>query len=232
MLSGLILSAAALVLGACGDERREPTTAERLKNVQTLQATQPDFYVPRKSVDYMADLKDLKDSPKLRDEASSIAKAGAAGQPRTGSATPAAAAVVAPVIAPTQPVIASGLPATSSTFTLPTPPAPSSTLIASATPSASPAIASRITSVANSAVTVVNSFQPNFPAAATAQGIESAVVRARMAINASGAVTDVTILAATPARLFDREVRAALMRWKFNAGADARTAEQEIRFQR
>lgn len=53
-----------------------------------------------------------------------------------------------------------------------------------------------------------------------------------MDINANGTVTDVTILVATPVRFFDREVRAALMRWKFNAGTDARSAEQEIRFQR
>ena len=95
-----------------------------------------------------------------------------------------------------------------------------------------PVIAPRISPAAKSAVTVINSFQPNFPSAAIAQGIESGVIRARMDINANGTLTDVTILAATPVRLFDREVRAALMRWKFNAGTDARSPEQEIRFQR
>jgi len=70
ILSNLILTVLVLLLKACSDYRREPTTAERLKNVQARQATQSDFYIPRKSVDYMANLKDLKDAPKLRDAAS------------------------------------------------------------------------------------------------------------------------------------------------------------------
>ena len=132
----LILTILVLLLNACSDYRREPTTAERLKNVQARQATQSDFYIPRKSVDYMADLKDLKDAPKLRDETSGSAKAGVAGQPRAGLATLVLVAVVAPVIAP------------------------------------------RISPAANSAVTIINSFQPNVPRAAIAQGIEPGVMRA------------------------------------------------------
>lgn len=136
----LILTILVLLLNACSNYRREPTTAERLKNVQARQATQSDFYIPRKSVDYMADLKDLKDAPKLRDETSGSAKAGVAGQPRAGSATLVVVVVVVAVVAPV--------------------------------------IAPRISPAANSAVTIINSFQPNFPRAAIAQGIEPGVMRA------------------------------------------------------
>ncbi len=55
--------AAASLLAACGKSDRVPTTAERLASVQNKQETQPDFYVPRKTVDYMTDLKSLKDAP-------------------------------------------------------------------------------------------------------------------------------------------------------------------------
>jgi periplasmic protein TonB len=47
----------ALGTAGCNKAERVPTTTERLKSVEQLQSTQPDFYVPRKTVDYMADLK-------------------------------------------------------------------------------------------------------------------------------------------------------------------------------
>ena len=53
-----------------------------------------------------------------------------------------------------------------------------------------------------------------------------------MTINAAGDVSAVTIIAARPARVFDREVQTALQRWKFNPGTDGRTFETEINFQR
>jgi TonB family protein len=62
------------------------------------------------------------------------------------------------------------------------------------------------------------------------QGVESATVLARMTINASGNVTAVTILQATPPRLFDRSVKTSLARWKFNPGVDGRSYETEVSF--
>ena len=43
---------------------------------------------------------------------------------------------------------------------------------------------------------------------------------------------NVTILQAQPARVFDRSVQQALARWKFNPGAEGRSYETEINFQR
>ena len=53
-----------------------------------------------------------------------------------------------------------------------------------------------------------------------------------MNINALGDVTGVIIISARPVRIFDREVQLALQRWKFNPGADGRTFDTEINFQR
>ena len=61
-------------------------------------------------------------------------------------------------------------------------------------------------------------------------GVETGTVRARMTISASGEVTNVAILKAEPARVFDRSVQQALSRWKFNAGADGRSFDTEVGF--
>ena len=73
---------------------------------------------------------------------------------------------------------------------------------------------------------------PSFPIAAASRGIETGTVRARLAINAAGAVTQVNILSANPPRIFDREAIRSLEGWKFNTGAEARTYEVEIEFKR
>ena len=81
-------------------------------------------------------------------------------------------------------------------------------------------------------MTVVSREQPSFPREAVRQNVESGTVRARMNINALGDVTGVIIISARPVRIFDREVQLALQRWKFNPGADGRTFDTEINFQR
>ena len=176
--------AAVALLAACGKNERSITTEERLKAVQTKQETQPDFFVPRKTVDYMGDLKSLKDAP---------------------SQTEPTEALVAPA-APTHPAVVAA-------------PAP---VVAAPTPR--PA--------SEAAVTVVSREQPSFPREAVRQNVESGTVRARMNINALGDVTGVIIISARPVRIFDREVQLALQRWKFNPGADGRTFDTEINFQR
>ena len=72
--------------------------------------------------------------------------------------------------------------------------------------------------------------QPDFPRDAARNGIESGTVRARVMINATGAVSSVVILEAKPPRVFDRAVSQALQRWKFNPGADGRSYDTEINF--
>ena len=47
---------------ACQKSDSIPTTADRLKSVEQRQQTVPDFYVPRKAVDYMSDLKSIKEN--------------------------------------------------------------------------------------------------------------------------------------------------------------------------
>lgn len=77
---------------------------------------------------------------------------------------------------------------------------------------------------------MVSREQPTFPRDALRAGIETGTVRARMTINAAGEVTNVAILQAQPARVFDRSVQQALGRWKFNTGTDGRTFDTEVGF--
>ena len=62
-------------LAACQKSDKLPTTAERLKNVEVRQQVEPESYLPRKSVDYMATMKDLKDAPDKPDAAKAEPKA-------------------------------------------------------------------------------------------------------------------------------------------------------------
>lgn len=73
---------------------------------------------------------------------------------------------------------------------------------------------------------------PEFPRDALAQGIDRGTVRARLAIDASGKVTDVEIIDAQPRRVFDRAVRRALARWTYPPGEASRTTVVEVAFQR
>ncbi len=204
--------AAVALLAACGKNERSVTTEERLKAVQTKQETQPDFFVPRKTVDYVGDLKTIraaaKPDPAFKTESAKIA----ATEPAKPSQTEPTEALVAPA-APTQPAVA-----------VPAAPVVAAPAPVVAAPAPRPA--------AEVAVTVVSREQPSFPREAVRQNVESGTVRARMNINALGDVTGVIIISARPVRIFDREVQLALQRWKFNPGADGRTFDTEINFQR
>ena len=193
-----------LLLGACQKSETVPTTAERLKSVEQKQQTQPDFFAPRKSVDYMTDLKNLKDAPAKPEPIAVPAKV----------AETRPAPVAAPVPTPTR--VAEPAPA---------PPAQ----VASAAPTARPAAPKPDLSMQT---TALSREQPDFPREAIRQNIDTGTVRAKLTINAAGEVTNVAIVQSRPSRIFDRAVITSLTRWKFNPGADDRSYETEINFQR
>jgi len=203
-------------LPGCGKADKIPTTAERLSTVQQKQETQPDFYVPRKTVDYMADLKTLKDAPARPEPARVETAKPTATKPAAQEPKAAAAFAAPPAQAAPQPA-STALPASS---------APASNVVASSAPTARPAAKQEAVPV----VSVISREQPAFPRDALRAGIENGSVRARMTINAAGEVTNVVILQAQPARVFDRSVQLALGRWKFNTGADGRTFDTEVGF--
>jgi TonB family protein len=121
------------------------------------------------------------------------------------TAQPAAPAVVVPV---------------------PPPSAPPPVQLAAAAPSTLP------TRPATRKLEPVAREEPDFPRDALANGITKGMVRARLAIDASGKVTGVEILDAQPRRVFDRAVTRALARWTYEPGEPARTTEVEVSFSR
>ena len=234
LISMTCLSAAVVLFAGCQKTDLGPTTAERLKSAEQRQQTVPDFYVPRKTVDYMSDLKAIKETaapvepPKkdsnAKDAKTIVAEAKAAPSKAGTSATtvePAKAPVSAAPVAP--PVVVAAAPRAPEPIAAP---APAPVVVASAAPTARPA------PEVPSLVTVLSRQQPDFPRDAARQGVESGSVRARITINGGGDVSNVTIIQARPLRVFDRSVVSALSLWKFNPGADGRTYDTEVSFAR
>jgi len=214
-----LAAAFAVLLSACQKNETIPTTADRLKSVEQNQQVQPDFYVPRKGGSYLDGLKNMKDAPV---------------KPEPPAAVPAkpATIAVAPVLAPSSsptPAPASGRAAERAVERAvepaPTPPPQ----VASAAPTAR-AAAPKVEQTAQ--VTPIFREQPEFPRDAARQNIDTGSVRAKLTINAGGEVTNVTIVQSRPTRIFDRAVISSLNRWKFNPGAEGRSYETEINFQR
>ena len=81
-------------------------------------------------------------------------------------------------------------------------------------------------------LTPVSRVNPEFPREAVSAGADTGRVKARMTIDASGEVTRVEIIEATPRRLFDRAVVKTLSQWKFAPGSDGRSMEVDVNFQR
>lgn len=69
-----------------------------------------------------------------------------------------------------------------------------------------------------------------YPRAAIRSGIEKGRVVARVNIDEEGNVTDVTIVSATPPRVFNQEVTEKLKTWKFKPEGQKYTGEVEINF--
>jgi len=238
-----IALAVVLLLAACEDKKRELTTTERMQAVQQRQETQPDFYVPRKSVDYMADLNELRDN-KNQEKPPAIA---AQNNPRSEvpnltsatilmvrPATDSIAAATSPANLPVPPVLTemSAIPPAVIFVPREAPIAPPVTAQDKQMSAAVSSVAAevQIAGAANQ-VRVMSSTRPNFPREAAQRGIQRGNVRARATINAVGDVTDVTIISANPVGIFNREVISAMQRWKFNAGANNRSFETDIAFQ-
>ncbi|HEX7605198.1 MAG TPA: TonB family protein [Usitatibacter sp.] len=78
----------------------------------------------------------------------------------------------------------------------------------------------------------VSRVDPEFPREAIAAGADKGRVKARMTVDATGEVTRVEILDATPRRLFERVVIRTLSQWKFSPGSDGRLMEIDIDFHR
>jgi TonB family protein len=250
-ISTTCLAAIVTSLTACQKSDLGPTTAERLKSAEQRQQSVPDFYVPRKTVDYMSDLKAIKETtppvePPKKDvptkevstkevalKTPADAKAAAA---KTAAAAPAAPAATAAAPTLTPAGALGGAPVAITPSPAPTPPpkaiepvpAPAPVVVASAAPTSRPTPSQDATPI----VSVVAREQPEFPRDAARQGVESGAVRARLTINASGDVTNVAIVQARPLRVFDRAVTNALLRWKFNPGAEGRTYDTEVSFSR
>jgi TonB family protein len=234
---GIALGIGAIVFGLAACQKAEPplTTADRLKAVQTKQESQPDFFVQRKSVDYMADLKNLRETNQKNEKAEAAAPTPAAARAEAARAAAASAPAATPVAATPAPVVTAPAPVVTTPVSTPSPQPRPEPVVPAAAPVAAaptPAPAARPAASADTSVTVVNREQPAFPREAIRSGVESGTVRARVSINAAGDVSNVAILDSRPARVFDREVSNALRRWKFNPGADGRTFETEINFQR
>ena len=71
---------------------------------------------------------------------------------------------------------------------------------------------------------------PVYPRDALRAGISKGTVIARLQIDGKGSVTEVQIVSADPPRVFDKEVRRALLLWKFQADGEKYVGEVEISF--
>ncbi|WP_160329876.1 TonB family protein [Sterolibacterium denitrificans] len=70
---------------------------------------------------------------------------------------------------------------------------------------------------------------PAFPSDALDDGVDSGSVKARLSVAADGSVTNVDILEANPKGYFEKAVKRALVRWKYEPGA-AETIDALVTF--
>lgn len=187
------------------------------------------------------------------------AKALPAETARPASPTTAAAALPSPTKAATTPTIVPAAPSATVAPAAVAPTAPALTLATAlpvapvAQPAAAPAVAApaaapivaatqvaaapvasppavvRPAPAAAREIKLVNRVEPTFP-----RGFESekGTVRARLQVDARGAVTGVDIVEANPPRVFDRTVRTALQQWRYEPTGEAFSVIAEINFSR
>ncbi|HJV69474.1 TonB family protein [Ideonella sp.] len=85
---------------------------------------------------------------------------------------------------------------------------------------------------ADGAPKILKKVPPEFPGEATRKGITDGVLKAKLSIDASGAVTEVAIVEATPpkAKIFNDAATTALNQWKFEASGKPQTFELKLVF--
>lgn len=87
-----------------------------------------------------------------------------------------------------------------------------------------------IASSAMAAPKVLKKVPPEFPSAATKKGVKTGSVKAQLNIGPDGKVVDVSILEASPPKLFDKAVIEALMDWRFEGNGEKQTHELKLVF--
>jgi periplasmic protein TonB len=171
--------------------------------------------------------------------------------PVTPPAAVVAAAVVPPTIAPTAasstvapspvapttpaltlatalPAVPAAQPAAAPAVGVPATPAPAAQVATAPAASPPPAAARPAPAVARE-IKLVNRVEPTFPRGYDA---DKGTVRARLQVDARGAVTGVDIVEASPPRVFDRSVRTALQQWRYEPTGEAFSVIAEINFSR
>ena len=157
---------------------------------------------------------------------------------------PVAATVTPPTVAPTgvpsitpAPTLATAPPATVVAPPVAAPvviasPAPVTQVAAAAAtsaPAASPPAVVAARPAAAREIKLVTRVEPTFPRGFDA---DKGTVRARLQVNAQGAVTGVDIVESNPPRIFDRTVRTALQQWRYEPTGEAFSVVAEIIFNR
>jgi protein TonB len=159
--------------------------------------------------------------PKVPDPPPAVKAAAAPGPPKTEPAK-AVARIEPPKAAapaPPPPPPPAAVPAS------PPPTAAPRTDLAASRPAPAPA-------PAPAALKLVSRVDPDFPREAVQAGVDQGSVKARMTLDASGNVTRVEIVEASPRRVFDRAVVRALSQWRYSDGAAGRTVDMEVAFRR
>ncbi|NRF66340.1 TonB family protein [Aquincola sp. S2] len=79
---------------------------------------------------------------------------------------------------------------------------------------------------------VIKKVPPEFPEEAVRKKVTDGVLKAKLSIDGSGAVTDVQIVEAMPAkaRVFNESAVSALSKWKFEASGKAESVEIKLVF--
>jgi protein TonB len=79
-------------------------------------------------------------------------------------------------------------------------------------------------------IVAISKPEMDYPREALRKGIYSGRVVARLSIDEKGNVTEVKIVEANPPRVFDRDVIANLMQWKFQGDGEKYIGEVEVEF--
>ena len=149
----------------------------------------------------------------------------AAATPAVASSAPGVAAPIA-TVAPAPAPLPANEPAVKASAGPDMPPPAQLAMAAPTAVAPRPAVATALKAISRDA--------PDFPREAIAEGLKNGVVNARIHVDAAGNVTGVDILGAQPAKVFDRAVRKALLRWQFEPLAAGQTSDLDVdvKFQR